>query len=185
MLRKLLSILFLLPALAAVAVPPTGNDTLALRAEAPNPVAVTFPQMFEFYKKHNIHLTAEDDIALYNMVQRWHRTPYRWGGTSRCGVDCQGFALVVNDSLFCRTLPRGAGSQYHVSTPVKKHELQTGDLVFFKIAQSSISHVGVYLKDGKFAHASCCCGVIISDLSEPYYRRWFYAGGRLAEAQQQ
>jgi lipoprotein Spr len=63
--------------------------------------------------------------------------------------------------------------------PIKKSALKEGDLVFFKIKQKRISHVGVYVGNNKFAHASVQNGVIISDLDEPYYKMYFYKGGRV------
>ena len=64
----------------------------------------------------------------------------------------------------------------------RKEELKEGDLVFFKINSKSISHVGVYLGDDKFAHASSSKGVMISNLNEAYWKRYYYKGGRLIES---
>jgi lipoprotein Spr len=155
----------------------TENDTM------PNIVNLVqnYPELVSFLDKHNLPLEQSDNIPLYDMIRRWYRTPYRWAGTSKKGVDCQGFVLVLNDSLYNRTLPRGAGSQYMVTQPVKKEDLKEGDLVFFKIGTYAISHVGLYLKNGKFVHASSGYGVIISDLNEPYYKRWFFSGGRVVD----
>jgi lipoprotein Spr len=65
--------------------------------------------------------------------------------------------------------------------PIDKNELQEGDLVFFKIKSSSISHIGVYIGNNKFAHAATR-GVMISNLDEPYWKRYYYKGGRLLES---
>lgn len=171
-------------ALAPVAAAPGAEEddkkpTAELAPEAAA-AAQKHPGLFEFFNEnYGIQLTDESDIALYAMVKRWLRTPYRYGGLSKNGVDCQGFVRVVHDELYCRQLSAGAGWQFRQTTPVKKEDLREGDLVFFKIAQNRISHVGVYLADGKFVHASVCCGVIVSDLSQAYYKRWWYSGGRL------
>jgi lipoprotein Spr len=66
-----------------------------------------------------------------------------------------------------------------MSTPVSREELKEGDLVFFKINSRSITHVGIYLGNNRFAHASSSRGVVLSNLDEPYYKRYFYKGGRL------
>jgi lipoprotein Spr len=66
-----------------------------------------------------------------------------------------------------------------MSTPVSREELKEGDLVFFKIKSRSITHVGIYLGNNRFAHASSSRGVVLSNLDEPYYKRYFYKGGRL------
>jgi lipoprotein Spr len=66
-----------------------------------------------------------------------------------------------------------------MSTPLSREELKEGDLVFFKIKSRSITHVGIYLGNNRFAHASSSRGVVLSNLDEPYYKRYFYKGGRL------
>jgi lipoprotein Spr len=66
-----------------------------------------------------------------------------------------------------------------MSTPVSREDLKEGDLVFFKINSRTISHVGIYLGNNRFAHASSSRGVVLSNLDEPYYKRYFYKGGRL------
>jgi lipoprotein Spr len=63
--------------------------------------------------------------------------------------------------------------------PINKSELKEGDLVFFKIGSRSITHMGVYMGNNKFAHASTSKGVMISDLDEAYWRKYYYKGGRL------
>ncbi len=63
--------------------------------------------------------------------------------------------------------------------PLEKPDLKEGDFVFIKIRKGQISHVGIYLGNNKFAHASVKTGVIISDLDEPYYKKYFYRGGRI------
>ena len=65
--------------------------------------------------------------------------------------------------------------------PLPKDELKEGDLVFFKIKSRSITHIGIYLGDNRFAHASSSRGVVISNLNEPYYSRYFYKGGRILD----
>ncbi|MDO7743749.1 MAG: NlpC/P60 family protein, partial [Pedobacter sp.] len=66
--------------------------------------------------------------------------------------------------------------------PLPKDELKEGDLVFFKIKSTRITHIGIYLGDDRFAHASSSRGVVISNLNEPYYSRFFYKGGRILES---
>jgi lipoprotein Spr len=66
--------------------------------------------------------------------------------------------------------------------PLSKDDLKEGDLVFFKIKSSRITHIGIYLGDRRFAHASSSRGVVISNLDEPYYARHFYRGGRILES---
>jgi lipoprotein Spr len=133
-----------------------------------------------FYKQFGVQLTEQDPLELFSFVSRWLRVPYRYGGLSRRGVDCQGFVRLIYDSLFCQKLPAGAGNQFFVCETISKDSLQAGDLVFFRIGTRHISHVGIYLKDGWFAHATVSgIGVVMSRLDAPYYRRWFFKAGRV------
>jgi murein DD-endopeptidase / murein LD-carboxypeptidase len=160
---------------------PFDNDTARQQCVLTPEASAEFAQLSDFYlRKYNILLSPDDNIKLFSMAKRWLGTAYRWGGRSKRGVDCQGFCAVVYDTLFNITLPGGAGAQYSILEPVKKSDLQTGDLVFFKIGPRYISHVGIYLKENKFVHSSTYgVGVIISDLDEAYYKRLFFSGGRL------
>ncbi|MFM2206027.1 MAG: hypothetical protein RL213_2 [Bacteroidota bacterium] len=119
---------------------------------------------------------------LFETVGRWLGTPYKYAGDSKKGIDCSGFASMVYRNVYSLQLEGGSSEIYQHAAPVSKDSLREGDLVFFKIRPSRISHVGVYLGDNKFAHASVHAGVIISDLDEPYYRQRFYKGGRFNSA---
>jgi lipoprotein Spr len=80
-------------------------------------------------------------------------------------------------------LPRVSRDQYRISRKISTTELQEGDLVFFNTKGSGVSHVGVYLGNNKFMHASVSRGVMVSDLFEPYYLQRFYGAGRIEEKQ--
>jgi lipoprotein Spr len=81
--------------------------------------------------------------------------------------------------VYCIQLSGGSRDIYPLVIPVEKSDLQEGDILFFKIKKGQISHVGVYLGNNKFAHAAVNGGVIVSDLDEDYYKRYFYKGGRM------
>lgn len=183
MLRHFLVIFIALVTALAAAIPASATTSApdSLEAEAASATELAHPKLCElFSRKFNLKIEAEDPIELFSFVARWLGTPYRYGGLSKRGVDCQGFVRVIYDSLYCQTLPAGAGSQYHVCDPVPKDSLQAGDLLFFTIGTRSISHVGIYLKDGWFAHATVSgVGVVMSRLDAPYYRRWFFRAGRV------
>ncbi|HAU55669.1 MAG TPA: glycoside hydrolase, partial [Sphingobacterium sp.] len=91
------------------------------------------------------------------------------------------FSYELYDKVFNTSLGYNSRNQYSQVKTVEKNELKAGDLVFFKIRSKSITHVGVYIGDNKFAHASSSKGVMISNLDEPYWRRYYYNGGRLPE----
>lgn len=108
----------------------------------------------------------------------WSGTPHRWGGNSRAGVDCSGFVQRVFRDLFDRQLPRSTRLQADVGYTVSPDALRPGDLVFFNIPHK-VRHVGVYLSDGKFVHASTSKGVIQSSLASPYWRKHYWKTQRL------
>jgi len=105
--------------------------------------------------------------------------PYEFGGASRSGMDCSGFTTTVFRSGALRVLPRSTGGQYAAGRTVAAAELQFGDLVFFNTTGRSPSHVGIYIEDDLFAHASVTYGVTISSLESTYYRRRFVGARRV------
>ena len=132
-----------------------------------------------FYsQKLGFPLDTITNEKVYETACYWLRTPYRWGGKTKKGIDCSDFASVIYDSCFNIGISGNCDDIYKDVFPIKKSELKEGDLVFFKIHSRSISHVGVYLGKNKFVHASTSKGVIVSDLDEPYYKKFFFAAGR-------
>ncbi len=105
-------------------------------------------------------------------------THYKYSGKSPKGIDCSGFAKIIYREAFHDTLSGGSADIAKKVRLLPKDNLQTGDLVFFKIKRKRVSHVGVYLGNNKFVHAAIKGGVQINDLNEPYYKRYFYKGGR-------
>jgi murein DD-endopeptidase / murein LD-carboxypeptidase len=118
---------------------------------------------------------------LYSFVDDWYGSPYKYGGCQKTGVDCSCFADNLYDKVYGVKIGRTAGEIYKACDKVKTDHLKQGDFVFFITNGKSISHVGVYLKDNKFAHASTSKGVIVSDLNETYYKKYFHSAGRLRQ----
>ena len=111
-----------------------------------------------------------------SFISEWLGTPYKYGGLSKRGVDCSGFVYLLMLHVYNKKIPRISQNQYRKGRKIMRSRLQKGDLVFFKRVRSrGIDHVGVYLGDNSFAHASVQKGVIISSLSEEYYNKR-YAG---------
>ena len=129
--------------------------------------------------------SATSNVKLYQFVYDWIGTPYRLGGDSQRGVDCSGFAFQLYDKVFNTVIGNNSRNIFSMVNPVSKDELKEGDLVFFKIKSRAISHIGVYLGDNKFAHASSSRGVRISNLNESYWQRYYYKGGRLIESRKE
>ena len=120
---------------------------------------------------------------LMNVILDWLGTRYRFGGTTRRGIDCSAFTRMLYRETAEIELPRTANIQYGVGERIEKIEdLAFGDLVFFKTRRyARITHVGMYLGDNLFAHASSRYGVTISSLESNYYSNRFRGGGRLTD----
>ena len=134
---------------------------------------------YQFYAAHQLTPDSACCPYLYYQVYDWVGTRYKYAGKSKKGIDCSGFVSEMYRNAYCVALSGGSKDIWPTVIPVEKEALQEGDIVFFKIKKGQISHVGVYLGNNKFAHASVKQGVIISDLDEEYYKKYFYKGGRL------
>lgn len=132
-------------------------------------------------KKINDGVLSGDARAVIAEARTWIGTPYKYGGTTRRGVDCS--ALIMKSYLAgCNLkLPRTAAAQRQYSSKIKRDELLPGDLVFFTSRRkgNGVAHVGLYIGDNRIIHASSSRGVIISRLSEDYYRRHYHSAGRI------
>ena len=118
--------------------------------------------------------------SIIEEVGRWYGTPYVYGGSTRNGTDCSGFTQSVYRTVGIE-IPRRASRQAAAARNVSRGGLRPGDLVFFNTSGSGISHVGIYLGDGNFAHAATSRGVVRESLSHPYYTTRFVQGGRFLD----
>lgn len=141
------------------------------------------PVKSSVYKKYTAKLGFEVDkscnLKLLDEVIDWWGTPYKYGGESKSGADCSGFVQMVFLKVYDKKLPRTTKQQYEFCRKVNKHNLKEGDLVFFETGSKGISHVGIFLKDGRFAHASSSKGVMVNGLEEAYYDKAYRGGGRV------
>lgn len=126
-------------------------------------------------------IDLQNNHKLYINAAEWMGTPYRAGGYSKHGTDCSGLALQLYKKVYHLHLSRSTEGQLKESRPIERRHLREGDLVFFSSRNSrkKVGHVGIYLKNGKFIHASTSRGVIISSLNEAYYTQHWLRGGRI------
>jgi lipoprotein Spr len=120
-----------------------------------------------------------ESVQLYALIDEWYGTAYKYGGCDKNGIDCSNFAAVIYQKIYSKSLKGSSAAIFSQCIPVSKNELREGDLVFFKIEKNTISHIGIYLQNNKFVHATTKKGVMIDDLDEAYYKMYFYKGGRL------
>lgn len=127
-----------------------------------------------------VDIELTDNHKLYIEASKWIGTPYRYGGHSLQGTDCSGFTSLIYKKVYRRTLKRSSEEQRKYDChSIRRKQLQEGNLVFFHNGRKSrtATHVGIYLKENKFIHASTRQGVIVSSLDEPYYRSHWLCGG--------
>ncbi|HHF4737773.1 TPA: NlpC/P60 family protein [Haemophilus influenzae] len=120
-------------------------------------------------------------IAMLSEQQHeWDGTPYVLGGVSRRGVDCSGFVQKTFFDRFNLRLPRSTVEQANYGKHVRKEDIQTGDLIFFKTGRGPNGyHVGIYVKEDKFLHASTRGGVVYSSMNNPYWSKAFWQVRRI------
>ncbi len=114
----------------------------------------------------------QNEDRLISAARKWLNTPYLYGGSSHRGIDCSSLARKIYAEAYHIQLPRTSAAQYKQGKMVRLNWIRPGDLVFFRSSRGAdLDHVGVYLGDGKFIHATQQKGVIISDLNSSYYKQ--------------
>lgn len=136
--------------------------------------------------KFGVTITKRDNIKLYREASSWLGVKYRLGGTTKRGVDCSGFVDAIYKDVYGKKLNRTVDDIYHKDCRrIRQRKLKEGDLVFFRTGEkqrkNKPNHVGVYLKDGRFVHASTSKGVEVNSLSNVYYKKAFVKGGRVTQ----
>ena len=116
--------------------------------------------------------------SLYSQLGQWKGTPYKFGGLSKDGIDCSGFVYLTYLSKFGITLPRTTEQQAKLGRMITQNKLQSGDLVFFTTGLFT-HHVGIFIEDRKFVHASKSRGIIVSSLDNVYWSETYWKAVRV------
>lgn len=138
------------------------------------------PMQFKYAIMLNTTVESFKNVLLYKSIDEWFGTRYRFGGTSKKGIDCSAFMQVLALYGFGMMLPRTAREQYGIMEKIGNNDLKEGDFVFFN-TRRGVSHVGMYLKNNKFVHSSTSNGVAISDLSDSYWSAHFIGAKRMMD----
>lgn len=139
----------------------------------------------EEYKKMLAEQTAansenkEEDLnqILMDFYNEWKNVKYKLGGNSKRGIDCSAFTQRIFKEKFDINIPRTTRTQVNIGKKIDKSELETGDLVFFKTGLTD-RHVGIYMGNGNFMHASIK-GVKFTKINKPFYKKNYWTSRRV------
>ena len=164
------------------------TSCLALKTEAEMQAALYDTETEVLMERFAEMLDEEPEelgnLRLYKFIDDWYGVRYKYGGTTIRGIDCSAFSQKVYGQIYCLDLRRTSRQQYRHSERIKHHDEATeGDLVFFRINRLRISHVGIYLANGYFVHASRSKGVVVSSLNNSYWKNRYAGCGRIAHAE--
>ena len=127
-------------------------------------------------------VSSSAEVVCNNIISAsrpWMGVPYKYGGTNFDGVDCSGFVQQIYSQVFDISLPRTTEAMFSNGSYVREGWLNCADLLFFKnVRGSGVDHVGIYIGNNRFVHASTSRGVVIDDLTSDYYSKHFVSARR-------
>ncbi len=136
-----------------------------------NKIANKYAEAMDVSKKH----IRNGD--LYSFIDDWEGTKYQFGGLTKRGVDCSGLVYLIYKDIYGKEIPRMTSKQVEIIKRKYENQLKEGDLVFFDFDGKKFSHVGVYLQNGYYVHASTRRGVMLEKLRNPYTYKYFSRAG--------
>lgn len=165
---------------STMVVKPGKNKDILTATEETSVIESFTALQFKYAQLLDVEVESVTNLTLFAEIDKWQGTRYRYGGATEKGIDCSAYTGTLVHHVFGLVLPRTAREQFANCIKLDKEEMLQGDLVFFN-TRGGISHVGMYLGNGYFTHASTSIGVTISNLSEDYWSRKFIGGGRLTQ----
>lgn len=142
-------------------------------------VDLTGSNLENYAKLLNVSVRDLNNRYLYGFINDWMGSPHRLGGQTKSGIDCSGFVGILYKDVYGKIIPRTSRDMGALVNSKRESQLKEGDLVFFSFGGGAIDHVGVYLHNHKFVHVSTRKGVIISDLTDSWYAKYFTGAGPL------
>lgn len=136
------------------------------------------PPHSEYQGKPDFQSSNQTAAQLYKYYNNWRHVRYRYGGLSKKGIDCSGLVYQAYHTLFDIELPRTVDSQVRSGRQISRRRLTAGDLVFFKTGFRQ-RHVGIYIENNQFIHASEKKGVTISSLNNTYWGKHYWKAIRV------
>jgi lipoprotein Spr len=178
-------ILFELPAPPSEKIAKVSESATEYR-RSENIALSSIESLSELQFKYAILLDAEveqiQNVGLFQHIDYWFGTRYRYGGTTKDGIDCSAFVQTLFSAHYKLGIPRTAQEQYDATIRISREELKEGDLIFFN-TRGGVSHVGMYLQNNKFVHSSTSEGVTITSLDDSYWSKRIVGYGRYANSQ--
>lgn len=132
--------------------------------------------------KKLVKVSSNEGKYLIQQIENYLGVRYKWGGSTSSGMDCSGFVKTVFENSVDIELPHNAKQLFDFGKKTEGSALTFGDLVFFKnVGARGISHVGIYLADSSFVHASTKRGVVVSNINSKYYQERYVSAKRIYE----
>ncbi|MCY4780093.1 NlpC/P60 family protein [Sphingobacterium sp. UT-1RO-CII-1] len=156
---------------------PLEKKTVLTDASDARDIVLTGAKYDDYARLLGVATKELNNKSLYNFIDSWMGSPHRLGGSHKSGIDCSRFVGILYESVYGKDLPRTSRDMGDRVKRKYEKGLKEGDLVFFSFGGKNIDHVGVYLQNNKFVHVSTKRGVIISNLRDSWYYKYFVRAG--------